>query len=88
MAKYIEKLENPRTGKKRFAPIGFSWTTLFFGPFPALLRGHWIAAIFIAVCCFFTFGLAGIVFAFFYNRWYYSSLINDGYADASAAPAS
>lgn len=66
-------------GAVRVAPVGFSWTTLFFGFFPALLRGHWIWALVIAVINVFTFGLAGLVFAFIYNKSYIKYLIGEEY---------
>lgn len=30
-----------RNGATRTIPTGYSWTTMFFGPFPSMLRGHW-----------------------------------------------
>ena len=68
-----------RGGLTKEAPVGFSWTTFFFGFFPALIRGDVKWTLIIFVCEFFTLGLAGIVFAFIYNRLYITSLIEIGY---------
>lgn len=72
-------LEHPLTGKIRKAPLGFSWTTLFFGFFPALFRASWKWAIIFLFCNLFTWGLAALVYSFFFNKWYLSDLLNDGY---------
>jgi|TARA_B110000196_G_C21034869_1_gene609460 hypothetical protein len=61
------------------APVGFSWTTLFFGFFPALIRGDWLWAIIMLVASVFTFGFAGIIFAFIYNRLYIQNLLKQGF---------
>jgi len=61
------------------APIGFSWTTFFFGGFPALLRQDWKMGAIILVASMFTYGLAGIVAAFMYNKLYLKSLFESGY---------
>ena len=76
--------KNPHNGRLREAPIGFSWTTLFFGPFPALFRGHWVGVLVILLVTLVTYGLAGLIFPFFYNKWYVGYLIEDGYRVASA----
>lgn len=34
---------DPTTGRETFS--GFSWTTLFFGPIPALFRRDWLGAV-------------------------------------------
>ena len=61
------------------APLGFSWTTFFFGFCPALFRQDWIMAIVIAALGLFTFGMSTVVFAFIYNKMYLKSLLNSGY---------
>ena len=68
-----------RGGLIKEAPVGFSWTTLFFGFFPSLIRGDGKWALIIIVCAVFSLGLANIVFAFIYNRLYITSLIEIGY---------
>lgn len=78
-------LENPRTGQMRRAPVGFSWTTLFFGFLPALFRGHWLGAIIQFVCAFLTFGLSGLVFMFIYNKMYLRHLLNEGFKVTDAS---
>ena len=30
-----------RNGATRTIPVGFSWTTFIFGPWPSAVRGHW-----------------------------------------------
>ncbi|MBS4196436.1 DUF2628 domain-containing protein [Lederbergia citri] len=78
-------------GVTKEVKIGFSWTTFFFGFFPALFRGDlkWAAIMFIisAAVGAFTFGLGawipGIVFSFVYNKIYIKELIEKGYQPAN-----
>lgn len=80
-------LKNRNTNAYKDVKVGFSWTTFFFGFFPALFRGDWKwAAIIILsdiVLGVFTVGFGSIVidiiWAFMYNKVYTKDLINNGY---------
>lgn len=86
-------LENPTTNQLKQVKAGFSWTTFFFGFWPALFRGDWkwfgiqlVIEIFLG--CF-TFGIGagvvGIVFAFFYNKLYINDLLAKGFVPSDEA---
>lgn len=68
------------------APVGFSWTMFFFGGWPCLFRQDWVWGICMILACVLTYGLAGIVGAFFYNKVYIKNLINKGYKVRSLPP--
>ncbi|MBU3028848.1 hypothetical protein [Paracoccus marinaquae] len=85
MAYATVNFHHRQSGRIKNAPVGFSWTTFFFGLFPALLRGHWVGAIVIGLLSFATFGFAGPVIAFFYNKWYINHLIGEGFKVSSAS---
>lgn len=71
--------EHPHTGAKKEAPVGFSWTTFFFGFFPALFRGDWKWAIIMFLLSVLTLGIAIIYFWFAYNKLYIKDLVGAGY---------
>lgn len=78
---------NPENGRNYTAPVGFSWTTLFFGFFPAIIRGHVVGALAQFGACLVTLGLSSLVFPFFYNKWYLKSLLKKGFeAKSSTIP--
>ncbi len=62
--------------------VGFSWTTFFFGFFVPLLRGDFKWTVILLICCVLSFGLANLVFCFFYNKIYTSNLLEAGYVPA------
>lgn len=77
--------ENSHTGAMKSAPVGFSWTTFFFGFFPALVRGDWKWGVIQLLLALVTFGFSCFVFAFIYNKLYIKDLISDGFKARSSA---
>lgn len=65
--------------RTKIAPVGFSWTVFFFAIFPPAFRGDWKWFIIIALLNCISFGFAGMVVAFFYNRIYINELLQEGY---------
>jgi hypothetical protein len=75
MAFDVLKLKNPTTGEIKSAPVGFSWTTLFFTFFPAFIRSDWKLGVIQLVISFFTANVSALVFAFIYNKLHIKDLI-------------
>ncbi|MDA8384275.1 MAG: hypothetical protein M0037_14695 [Betaproteobacteria bacterium] len=78
-------LQHPVTGLVKTGFYGFSWTTLFFGGWPALFRGDFLMAFVFIVLEYVTFGLSGLVLAFTYNKIFTTKLIEGGYVLAGSA---
>lgn len=70
---------NEYTGQYKTAPLGFSWTTLFFGCFPALLRSDWKWGAIQFVLAVVTSGISWLVMPFIYNKMYIKDLLNKGF---------
>jgi len=68
-----------KSGVIKQAPQGFSWTTLFFGIFPALLRGDIKWALVMFIVAVLTCGLSWLIFPFVYNGLYLNELLHKGY---------
>jgi len=66
------------------APTGFSWTTFFFGFFPAIIRGDIKWGLIMLGIALVTGGLSWLVFPFIYNKIYIKSLIEIGYKPKSS----
>ncbi|NUB24430.1 hypothetical protein [Azospirillum brasilense] len=82
----VVMMKHPQTGLTKKGFVGFSWTTLFFGGFPALFRGDWVIGLVLIILSVVTWGIAGIIAAFLYNKHYTTKLIESGYqfADTEA----
>jgi hypothetical protein len=66
-------------GSVKVAPVGFSWTSLFFGFFVPFFRGDWLwGLIWLVIECF-IWGFAMIIMAFAYNKMYINRLIKEGW---------
>ncbi|QYY37432.1 hypothetical protein [Ruficoccus sp. ZRK36] len=77
MAKLI--LEHPATGIIKNAPVGFSWTTLFFPALPALFRGDIKGFIIQVFLDCLLLGIPVVVFPFIYNKQFLMRLLREGY---------
>ena len=75
---------DPASHRTAMAFQGFSWTCLFFGPFPALFRGHIVGFIIMFVVNVFTLGISLLVFPFIYNKMHYNWLVGRGFRLAGA----
>jgi hypothetical protein len=81
------RMKNPKTGLSKDGFYGFSWTTLFFGGFPALFRGDFLTFIglftILIIIGLITFGIGAfvvsILWAFLYNRYFTRKLLERGY---------
>jgi len=79
MAFAVISFENKRSNQLKLAPVGYSWTNLFFGFFVPLFRGDWKWAIIFLIVGIVTWGFGSIVTSFFYNKLYASDLMKDGF---------
>ena len=66
--------------KKGF--LGFSWTTFFFGFFVLLFRGDWLWLVIMIILGVVSCGIANIILAFLYNKFYTSKLLENGWEPA------
>ena len=72
-------IEDRKNNIIKEAPVGFSWTVLFFGGFVPLVRGDWGWFFIMFIAGIVTFGLSGIIFAFIYNRIYLQNSLSKGF---------
>lgn len=71
-----------KNGISKIVPVGFSWTTLFFGFFVPLFRGDVIWFVIMLALTILSLGFIQFILCFFYNRIYTSKYINDGWRPA------
>jgi hypothetical protein len=85
-------LRHKESGIVKDGYYGFSWTTLFFGFFPALFRGDFITFIggFVVsvIIAIMTWGVGipfiGLIWAFMYNKYYTRRQLERGYVLAGS----
>ena len=84
------KLRHKETGAGKIGSVGYSWTTLFFGPFPALFRGEFLIflvyvgvgigiSLLLPVLGLIVWLIAQLVWCFQFNAYHMRKLIGQGY---------
>lgn len=79
MSKVELILKNPATEKFRTAPLGFSWTVLFFGFLVPLFRRDWKYTFIFLLLYILSLGCLSPVMACLYNRSYARRMLASGY---------
>ena len=77
-------MENPNTGEMIRAPVGWSWTSLFFGVIVPFIRQDWIGGFVSLVLTLFVAGAVNIAMAFMYNRYYIGAKVKEGFVVTGA----
>lgn len=87
MAKTV-LLRHEQAGIVKKGFYGFSWTVFFWGGFVPMFRGKILFGILMLALLIpvniFTFGIAGLIWAFLYNKAYTTGLMENGYRFADA----
>jgi hypothetical protein len=76
------QMKHPKTGVIKQGFFGFSWTYFFFGFWVPLVRGHYPMAgihFLVAIISVFTLYIPQVIFAFLFNKFYTTRLLEDGY---------
>ncbi len=77
------QLNNIYKGKTKDVKLGFSWTSLFFGPLIPLFRGDILWTILYIVLFPITAGFIWLIFPFLYNKIYIKKLVGSGWQAAN-----
>lgn len=80
----VVMMKHNQSGIVRKGYVGFSWTTLFFGGWPAIFRGDIGTGVLFILLQLLTCGVAGLIWAFLYNKSYTRKLLERGYAFADS----
>lgn len=72
-------LTNPIYDTQDQAYVGFSWTTLFFGPLPLIFRGAWKWFFISLILFIITSGVSNLIMMFIINQIHLNDLIKSGF---------
>ncbi len=72
-------MAHKKTGHIKHAPVGLSWTLLFFGICPTVFRRDWKGFVIIMIATVLSFGTSNIIFLFIYNKLHIKDLLLNGY---------
>jgi hypothetical protein len=72
-------MENEITGEIVKAPVGFSWTSLFFACGVPLIRTDWVVFLVTFIACLFLTFLVNLIMAICYNKYYIKARMKEGY---------